>query len=48
LGRAREEIDEMISRVEKELSPVLPLKVKDTFNIQNVLKEINEIFKDSR
>lgn len=48
LGRAREEIDEMISRVEEELSPVLPLKVKATFNIQDVLKEINEIFKDLR
>jgi predicted nucleotidyltransferase component of viral defense system len=45
LGRAKEEIDDMNSRIEEELFPVLPVKVKNTFNIYNVLREINEIFK---
>ncbi len=46
LGRTKEEIDNMISRIEEELFPVLPVKVKDTFNIQDVLKEMGAIFKD--
>ncbi len=46
LGRAKGEIDDMNSRIEKELSPVLPVKVKDTFDIHRGLKKFNELFKD--
>jgi len=45
LGRTEKEITDMSSRIEEELFPVLPTKLKDTFDIQGVLKEINEIFK---
>lgn len=36
----------MKSRLEEELFPVLTIKEKSAFNIQKVLEEMNEIFKD--
>ncbi len=46
LGRSKEEIEDMKSRLEKELFPVLPIKEKNVFKIQDVLEELNRIFKD--
>jgi len=46
LGRSKEEIEDMKSRLEEELFPVLSIKEKSAFNMQNVLEEMNEIFKD--
>jgi hypothetical protein len=46
LGRSKEEIEDMKARLEEELFPVLPIKEKSAFNIQYVLEEMNEIFKD--
>ena len=45
LGRSKTEIDEMNSRIVEELFPVLPIKISNTFNIHDVLNEINEAFK---
>jgi hypothetical protein len=47
LGRSKEEIEGMKSRLEDELFPVLTIKEKSTFNIDVVLEEMNEIFKVS-
>lgn len=46
LGHNKEEIENMKSRLEKELFPILPLKEKNVFKIQDVLEELNRIFKD--
>ena len=46
LGRGKEEIEDMKDRLEEELFPVLPIKEKSAFNMEDVLEEMNEIFKD--
>jgi predicted nucleotidyltransferase component of viral defense system len=46
LGRSKEEIEDMKSRLEEELFPVLTIREKGNFNIDEVLGEMNEIFKD--
>jgi hypothetical protein len=46
LGRSKEEIEDMKSRLEEELFPVLTIKEKGTFNIDVVLEKMNEIFRD--
>ncbi len=46
LGRTQKEIDDMSSRITEELLPVLPDKIGKTFDIHDVLKRMNETFKD--
>ena len=45
LGRTEKELEDMNSRIAEELFPVLPVKISNTFNIHDVLNEINETFK---
>ena len=44
LGRIAKEIDEMMSRVEYELFPVLTLKEQKSFNMPKTLNELNKVF----
>lgn len=44
LGRTDKEIDEMISRIEDELLPVLTLEEQKSFNMPKILNELNEVF----
>ena len=44
LGRTDKEIDEMISRIEDELLPVLTLDEQKSFNMPKILDELNEAF----
>jgi len=42
LGRTDKEIDEMISRIEDELFPVLTLSEQKSFDISQTLDELNK------
>ncbi len=44
LGRTDKEIDEMISRIEDELLPVLTLDEQKSFNMPKILDELNKVF----
>lgn len=44
LGRTNKEIDEMISRLEDELFPVLTLDEQKSFNMLKTLDELNKVF----
>lgn len=44
LGRTDKEIDEMISRIEDELLPVLTLDEQKSFNMLKTLDELNKVF----
>lgn len=44
LGRADKEIDEMMSRLEDELLPVLTLDEQESLNMPKILNELNEVF----
>lgn len=44
LGRSDKEIDEMISRIEDELLPVLTLDEQKSFNMPKILDELNKVF----
>jgi len=44
LGRTDKEIDEMMSRIEDELLPVLTLDEQKSFNMLKTLDELNEVF----
>ena len=44
LGRTDKEIDEMISRIEDELLPVLTLDEQKSFNMPKILNELNKVF----
>jgi len=44
LGRADKEIDEMMSRIEDELLPVLTLDEQKSFNMLKILDKLNEVF----
>ncbi len=44
LGRVDKEIDEMISRIEDELLPVLTLDEQKSFNMPKILDELNKVF----
>lgn len=46
LGRSDKEIDEMVSRMEDELFPVLTLDEQKSFNMSRTLDEINRMFGD--
>ena len=44
LGRTDKEIDEMMSRIEDELLPVLTLDEQKSFNMLKILDKLNEVF----
>lgn len=44
LGRTDKEIDEMMSRIEDELLPVLTLEEQKSFNMLKTLDELNKVF----
>lgn len=44
LGRTDKEIDEMISRIEDELFPVLTLDEQKSFNMHKTIVELNKVF----
>lgn len=44
LGRTDKEIDEMMSRIEDELFPVLTLNEQKSFNMVKTLDELNKVF----
>jgi predicted nucleotidyltransferase component of viral defense system len=44
LGRTDKEIDEMMSRIEDELFPVLTLSEQESFNLSQTLDELNNVF----
>lgn len=48
LGRTDKEIDEMMSRIEDELFPVLTLDEQKSFNMPKTLDELNKVFRDIR
>jgi len=45
LGRTDEEVDEMISRIENELFPVLTLSEQRSFDMKKTLRELNKVFR---
>lgn len=48
LGRTDKEIDEMMSRIEDELLPVLTLDEQKSFNMPKTLDELNKVFEGIR
>ncbi len=44
LGRTDKEIDEMMSRIEDELLPVLTLSEQKSFNMHKTLDQLNKVF----
>lgn len=48
LGRTDKEIDEMMSRIEDELFPVLTLDEQKSFNMLKTLDELNKVFEGIR
>lgn len=44
LGRTDKEIDEMMSRIEDELFPILTLEEQKSFNMLKTLDELNKVF----
>ena len=45
LGRTDKEIEEMMSRIEDELFPVLTLNEQKSFNMIKALDKLNKVFK---
>jgi len=48
LGRTSKEIDEMMSRIEDELFPVLTLDEQKSFNMHKTLNMLNKVFRSIR